>query len=95
MRVHSGCLTGDVFGSKRCDCGDQLHRAMEMVRQQEGKGVILYLNQEGRGIGLLNKSRRIVFKTRDGIRSRPILNWALSRIFATMASALRFLWILD
>jgi 3,4-dihydroxy 2-butanone 4-phosphate synthase/GTP cyclohydrolase II len=54
VRVHSGCLTGDVFGSKRCDCGDQLHRAMEMV-QQEGKGVVLYLNQEGRGIGLLNK----------------------------------------
>ena len=54
VRVHSGCLTGDVFGSKRCDCGDQLHRAMEMV-QEEGKGVVLYLNQEGRGIGLLNK----------------------------------------
>jgi len=54
VRVHSGCLTGDVFGSKRCDCGDQLHRAMQMV-QEEGRGVVLYLNQEGRGIGLLNK----------------------------------------
>jgi 3,4-dihydroxy 2-butanone 4-phosphate synthase/GTP cyclohydrolase II len=54
IRVHSGCLTGDVLGSKRCDCGEQLQRALEMI-QQEGKGVLLYLNQEGRGIGLLNK----------------------------------------
>ena len=54
VRVHSGCLTGDVFGSERCDCGEQLHRAMEMV-DQEGKGVIIYLYQEGRGIGLANK----------------------------------------
>lgn len=53
-RVHSSCFTGDILGSLRCDCGDQLHRAMEMV-QAEGKGVILYMNQEGRGIGLLNK----------------------------------------
>jgi 3,4-dihydroxy 2-butanone 4-phosphate synthase / GTP cyclohydrolase II len=56
VRVHSECLTGDVFGSMRCDCGDQLHRAMEMI-QREGKGVILYLRQEGRGIGLANKLR--------------------------------------
>ncbi len=54
VRVHSQCLTGDVFGSKRCDCGDQLHKAMAMV-EEEGKGVILYMNQEGRGIGLINK----------------------------------------
>lgn len=54
VRVHSQCLTGDVFGSKRCDCGDQLHKAMAMVNE-EGKGVILYMNQEGRGIGLVNK----------------------------------------
>lgn len=54
VRVHSSCITGDIFGSCRCDCGPQLHRAMEMV-EQEGKGVILYMNQEGRGIGLLNK----------------------------------------
>lgn len=54
VRVHSECLTGDVFGSKRCDCGDQLHRAMEMIKK-EGKGVILYMRQEGRGIGLANK----------------------------------------
>lgn len=54
VRVHSCCLTGDVFGSKRCDCGGQLHDAMNMV-EREGKGVVLYMNQEGRGIGLLNK----------------------------------------
>jgi 3,4-dihydroxy 2-butanone 4-phosphate synthase/GTP cyclohydrolase II len=54
VRVHSQCLTGDVFGSHRCDCGSQLERAMEMV-QQEGLGVILYMQQEGRGIGLANK----------------------------------------
>jgi 3,4-dihydroxy 2-butanone 4-phosphate synthase/GTP cyclohydrolase II len=54
VRVHSSCFTGDVFGSMRCDCGAQLHRAMEMV-QKEGKGVIIYLSQEGRGIGLFNK----------------------------------------
>lgn len=54
VRVHSSCATGDIFGSKRCDCGDQLHKAMEMI-EKEGKGVILYLNQEGRGIGLMEK----------------------------------------
>ncbi len=54
VRVHSSCLTGDIFGSCRCDCGPQLHRAMEMI-EKEGKGVIVYMNQEGRGIGLLNK----------------------------------------
>ncbi len=54
VRVHSSCVTGDIFGSCRCDCGPQLHAAMEMV-EKTGKGVILYMNQEGRGIGLLNK----------------------------------------
>ncbi|WP_317130769.1 bifunctional 3,4-dihydroxy-2-butanone-4-phosphate synthase/GTP cyclohydrolase II [Algoriphagus aquimarinus] len=54
VRVHSSCMTGDIFGSCRCDCGAQLHGAMQMV-QKEGKGVILYMNQEGRGIGLINK----------------------------------------
>ena len=54
VRVHSSCVTGDIFGSCRCDCGPQLHRAMEMINK-EGKGVIVYMNQEGRGIGLVNK----------------------------------------
>ena len=54
VRVHSECLTGDVFGSRRCDCAEQLHRAMEMI-DAEGKGIVLYMRQEGRGIGLINK----------------------------------------
>ncbi|MEJ8843839.1 bifunctional 3,4-dihydroxy-2-butanone-4-phosphate synthase/GTP cyclohydrolase II [Lacibacter sp. H375] len=54
VRVHSSCFTGDILGSLRCDCGDQLHCAMQMV-EKEGKGVVLYMNQEGRGIGLFNK----------------------------------------
>jgi len=54
VRVHSQCLTGDIFGSLRCDCGEQLNKAMEMIKN-EGEGVILYMRQEGRGIGLVNK----------------------------------------
>jgi 3,4-dihydroxy 2-butanone 4-phosphate synthase/GTP cyclohydrolase II len=54
LRIHSACATGDLFGSMRCDCGDQLMRAMQLI-EQEGRGVIIYLNQEGRGIGLMNK----------------------------------------
>jgi 3,4-dihydroxy 2-butanone 4-phosphate synthase/GTP cyclohydrolase II len=54
VRVHSSCLTGDIFGSCRCDCGPQLHQAMKKI-EEEGKGAIVYMNQEGRGIGLLNK----------------------------------------
>jgi 3,4-dihydroxy 2-butanone 4-phosphate synthase/GTP cyclohydrolase II len=54
VRVHSQCLTGDIFGSSRCDCGDQLHRALEII-QRRGQGVLLYLRQEGRGIGLVHK----------------------------------------
>ena len=55
-RVHSSCMTGDIFGSMRCECGEQLHKAMQMVNE-EGKGIIVYMNQEGRGIGLMNKIR--------------------------------------
>jgi 3,4-dihydroxy 2-butanone 4-phosphate synthase/GTP cyclohydrolase II len=54
VRVHSSCMTGDILGSLRCDCGDQLHHALEII-EAEGKGVVLYMNQEGRGIGLVNK----------------------------------------
>jgi 3,4-dihydroxy 2-butanone 4-phosphate synthase/GTP cyclohydrolase II len=56
VRVHSSCMTGDIFGSQRCDCGSQLHEAMKLI-DKEGKGVIVYLNQEGRGIGLMNKMK--------------------------------------
>jgi len=54
VRMHSSCITGDIFGSMRCECGDQLHKSMELI-EKEGKGVVVYLDQEGRGIGLLNK----------------------------------------
>jgi 3,4-dihydroxy 2-butanone 4-phosphate synthase/GTP cyclohydrolase II len=56
VRVHSSCMTGDIFGSCRCDCGPQLHKAMEMI-EKEGQGLVVYMNQEGRGIGLVNKLR--------------------------------------
>lgn len=62
-RVHSSCFTGDILGSLRCDCGDQLHDAMKMV-EKEGKGIILYMNQEGRGIGLVNKLK--AYKLQEG-----------------------------
>ncbi len=95
VRVHSCCLTGDIFGSLRCDCGPQLHSAMEMI-EREGKGVIVYMNQEGRGIGLLNKLKayKLQEEGKDTVEANEALGLPMdSRDYGVGAQILRDLGV--